>query len=446
MNDEKAKNNIISEEPVKNELSEKKQIDHKLLKNKNKMIEYNNNNELKIYLYPDNKPRYEFETESLEKLISNDTLAHSLDINKKLAYINSKVPVLNGFYNAHESHLPIRIKPDDIWLLIVQAFSNHVNNNAEKLRKKFVNFEGQKDLIVNYPISSIKDVDKNILEDFSVQINKQMIEYLGEEVLNILTPNFTTTDKEKIIIFKISIMGAFKKYFKYIMCICGCGIPYLIIEGTAEDYEKIFSKAKELKKYDFEWYIDRILPIIQKFIDAKKGYVDINYFKNIVQEHKITEYKSGSSGRGGYSYKVPAIKGWILNFFAYYDNINKENENPKIFNGKQIKIKNFNKLANQMLDVPFKIIDANQKEYLMKYRVGFIGCDKNELNEVFPVTGWIVSPRTEEDNKTVINDGSSEEYDGGDESFEISKRSDRSREEEHEESEEDEENEDRFFD
>ena len=95
-----------------------------------------------------------------------------------------------------------------------------------------------------------------------------------------------------------------------------------------------------------------------------------------------------------------------------------------------------------MLDVPFKIIDANQKEYLMKYRVGFIGCDKNEQNEVFPVTGWIVSPRTEEDNKTVINDGSSEEYDGGDESFEISKRSDRSREEEHEESEENQEDED----
>ena len=33
-------------------------------------------------------------------------------------------------------------------------------------------FEGQKDLIVHYPISSIKDVDKNILEDFSVQINE----------------------------------------------------------------------------------------------------------------------------------------------------------------------------------------------------------------------------------------------------------------------------------
>ena len=36
-----------------------------------------------------------------------------------------------------------------------------------------------------------------------------MKEYLGEELLNILTPNFTITDKNKIIVFKISIMGAY---------------------------------------------------------------------------------------------------------------------------------------------------------------------------------------------------------------------------------------------
>ena len=87
-----------------------------------------------------------------------------------------------------------------------QDFSNHVNANAEKLRNKFVNFDRQQQLKVEYPISSIEIVIKEILEDFSIQINKQMVKYLGEEVLNILTPNFTTTDKEKIIIFKLSII------------------------------------------------------------------------------------------------------------------------------------------------------------------------------------------------------------------------------------------------
>ena len=66
-----------------------------------------------------------------------------------------------------------------------------------------------------------------------------MKKYLGEEILNILTPDYTTTDYDSTIICKISIMGAFKKYFEYEMHLCGCGIPYIILEGTSEDYEKI---------------------------------------------------------------------------------------------------------------------------------------------------------------------------------------------------------------
>ena len=402
-NEPKIVNDISKQLNQKEEIQENKQINNNLStqqkENNIKMFENNNNNELKIYLFPDRIARNEFETESLKKLINKDTLAHSLDKNKKLAYINSKVPVLNGFYHAHINHRSIRIKPDDIWLLIVQAFSNHVNANAEELRDKFVNFEGQKILIVECPIKNISKVDKKILENFSEQINGQMKKYIGEELLNILTPNFTTTDKDKIFIFKISIMGAFQKYFKYIMYLSGCGIPYLIIEGTAEDYEKIYSKTKELRKYDFEWYIDRILPIIQKFIEAKKGNVDVEFFKNIVQDKKITEYHAGLSGLNGKYEEVDGIKGWILKFFAYYSNMKEGENEAKIFQGEQIKVKNFENLANQMLEVPFTIVDKSGKSHPMKYNVGFIGCDKNEENEIFPVTGWIVSHKKDNDKE-----------------------------------------------
>jgi hypothetical protein len=147
-----------------------------------------------------------------------------------LAFLDENVPVLNGFYAAHMNHLPIRIKPDDIWLLIVQAFSNHVNANAEELRNYFVNFDGKKELIVKYyDIISIEQITNKHLEDFSEQINEQMEKYLGKEILEILTPNFSTTTYDSSIICKISIMGAFKKYFDYTMMLCGCGIPYIIL-------------------------------------------------------------------------------------------------------------------------------------------------------------------------------------------------------------------------
>ena len=50
-----------------------------------------------------------------------------------------------------------------------------------------------------------------------------------------------------------------------------------------------------------------------------------------------------------------------------------------------------------MLTVPFKIIDVNQNIHNLEYKVGFLGCDKNEKNEIFSVSGWIVSPQSNED-------------------------------------------------
>ena len=144
-----------------------------------------NSNELKIELYPDREPVYTFKKSPLKYIIPKDVLSCSFDKNRELPYIRENVPVLNGFYTAYANHYPIRIKPDDIWLLIVQAFSHHVNINSEELKSMFVNFDGKKELIVEYDLFSINEVRAEHLEDFNVQINEQMKEYLGENLLNI---------------------------------------------------------------------------------------------------------------------------------------------------------------------------------------------------------------------------------------------------------------------
>ena len=351
-------------------------------------------NELKIELYPENLPKYNFEKKSIKNILSEKTLAHSLDKNKDLAYLGSNVPLLEGFFISHCNHYPIRIKPDDVWLLIVQAFSHHVNANSEELRHYFVNFEGKKTLTVNYNgIFYIENVDKKILENFAEQINEQMKEYLGEEILQNLTPNFSTTDYNSTIICKLSIMGAFKKYFEYSMNLATCGIPYIILEGNLEDYKSIKEKAKNLSKYDFKWYIERKIPHIEKMIEAKSGKIDTNYFKNFIQRKVVRDICVS------YTY----ISGWILDFFAYYNNKVRGQIKIEKFNGKSLEIDEFKNLASQILIVPFTIIEEiTQKKYDMKYQVGFIGCDQNENKEVSPVQGWIVSPSSEEERKSIL--------------------------------------------
>ena len=357
-------------------------------------------NELKIELYPKNKPRYEMKKDSAERLITKDTLDCSFDKNSNLAYINTNVPFLCGLYTAHTNHYPIRLKPDDIWLLIIQAFNYHVNSNAEELRHLFVDFDGKKTLKVIYIIKKgIEEVDKKKLEDFSEQINKQMIKYLGEELLDILTPNFSTTNYDSKIIGKISIMGAFQKYFNYKMTLCGCGSPYLILEGTAEDYQKIIDKANKLSKYDFGWFTNKIIPHIQKMKDAKEGKIDVDFFKSIIQKKEVVEEIRGPSGMNPHEVKVDYISGWILNFFPYFKYKNRYNEKTLKFEGEELKVEKFNELANQMLSVPFVINDElNNKKYSMEYKVGFIGCDQNYREEIFPVQGWLVKPQEKKRN------------------------------------------------
>ena len=86
--------------------------------------------------------------------------------------------------------------------------------------------------------------------------------------------------------------------------------------------------------------------------------------------------------------KVKYIFGWILKFFGYLSERDDITGKLKIFNEEKIEIDDFRKLSYQMIKVPFKIIDeVNQKDYNAKYEVGFIGYDKNEKNEVFPVEG-----------------------------------------------------------
>ena len=382
-----------------------------------------NSDELKIDIYPENKQKEGLQKKSLKNIIDENSVKYSFDSNEELAFINKNVPFLEGLYYAHINHLPVRIKPDDIWLLIVQAFCTHVNENSEKLRKYFVDFEGKKTLEINYTYNHPIPIELFPYEDFPIQINEEMKKYLGNEIVDDLTANFTTTDYNSYLVSKLSIMGSFKKYFDYVMHIeIVCGSPYIILEGTEDDYKSIISKAKKLRKYEFEWYIDRIIPCVEKMVEAKKGNIDIEFFKNIIQ-HQHVGFGCGGSTE---------IFGWIIKFlyrqeqkctnkkeesrFRFFSEEDEKKfkiqqkvmpEDSRLIKDELIKfycmdISEFSKLSSQMLIVPFKVKYEDKtrniyKEYDMKYKVGFIGCDQNEKSEVYPVQGWIVSLGAEEE-------------------------------------------------
>ena len=159
--------------------------------------------------------------------------------------------ILQGFYSAYENHLPIRLTPDIIWLLIVQGFANHVNYNSEELREKFVNFEGKKKLqIIISKYHSYKQMKSSDYETLFENLTEEIKSYTGEELINTIDFNFSTSDKITKVVGYASIMSSMKKYFEFEGYCHSCNYPYIILEGTLADWENILKKTKELSKYN----------------------------------------------------------------------------------------------------------------------------------------------------------------------------------------------------
>lgn len=272
--------------------------------------------------------------------------------------------------------------------MIIQGFSHHIENNSEKLRSKFVNFEGQKKLHVkredlNFYEMTVDDWQEQIFPEFVSKIS----ENTGQEIVNTLTPNFTTTTPISLAVGQISIMSSMKNYFKYKLSLCGCGLPYVTIEGSLEDWEKILNKLDDLKQYDLEWWINNLSPIISKIIETKKGNVDKKFWKSMIRI---------KDGKG--LYDPGFVDGWFTKFFPYTDD--GEKIDGPIYDGVD--------LPHEMLPVPFelRIVDSGiETIYNCQFLAGFVGVTQDKKSSSLkPEIGWFIryADQVMEDNDNCI--------------------------------------------
>lgn len=289
-------------------------------------------------------------------------------------------PVLQGFVHAYKNHRPVTISPDIVWILIVQAFANHVSANAEELKSMFVNFDGQQEISVDrrdldFFQMQAEDFEKEIFPSFVQQISQ----YTGQAIVDTLTPNFTTTTTVSLAVGQLSIMAAMKNYFTYKLLLGGCGFPYVTIEGSLEDWMKINSKLLELQKYRFEFFTSTITEIINKIIDTKKGNVDLKFWKEMIR----VKEPSGS-------YSPDFVDGWFTRFFPY-------DFQGGLINGP---INETMSMPSEMLSIPFilKIEVAGQlsEDIECEFLAGFVGLTQNKSNaSIKPEIGWLIRRKQE---------------------------------------------------
>ena len=81
------------------------------------------------------------------KIILNTNLLSPIKWNEDKICSFGYHKALLGYLNTYFDHCPIKVSPNIIWQLILNAFSKYVNDHSEYLRERFVNFSGKKDLI-----------------------------------------------------------------------------------------------------------------------------------------------------------------------------------------------------------------------------------------------------------------------------------------------------------
>ena len=362
--------------------------------------------EQKIELNPELKQRGLFEFTSLDSYLISDEdyeSAKALSMEKKIYHCSSKLdeaiyvsglrghPILEGYYQSYAKHIPVTVSPDILWMLIVQGFSRHIDQNVEKLRNKFVDFDGQKTLIVDGDEWTIEEITREGWESTFAAFVELIKRNAGDSMVKIITPTFSTTTPTIQVSSQIAIMSCFKNYFKYIRLYGGCGFPYINLQGTLKDYEELKSKVEKLKGFDIDDWIKELIIIIDKIIETKKGKVDVDFWKNMIKNKETMEPR----GSGALT-KVENIDGWLLNFYPYYkvDDAFKKCEKlvRKADFNKPLDVKNLKNIPEEMVEVPLIMHHKfTGKDTELTIKTGFLGMIQEKNGLAKPEIGWFIT-------------------------------------------------------
>ena len=290
-------------------------------------------------------------------------------------------PFMAAMHQAYASHYPMTISPDMIWLLIAQGFATHINQNSEKLRSQFVDFDGKKQIDVRRD-DFIKGSKDNDWTATFATFSQKIEDNTGKGLLELVTGDFSTTGPVEKAAFQITLMDAMKSYFEYSLT-TSCGIPSIILEGTVEDWQEIESKTQALAQYDLAVWVEALMPVLQEFTNAAKGKPDNDFWQSM---YKWNEVGSGS----------PYITGWILKFFPYKEQGNKivEFAVQKAPAGQHRATHN---LVAETSEFPSGLAQADfiwnyfETFYQMEFVGGFVGFQQNaETLSLRPEISWAV--------------------------------------------------------
>jgi hypothetical protein len=208
-------------------------------------------------------------------------------------------PLIEAVQTAFSQHRPLILSPDCLWLVIAQGFGHHITANAEAFRHRLVGHQGKRSLT--------QKLDDWTLDDFKVAIaglSAQIREATDPVLHENLTCDFSTTTLESRTASEVALMDTYSSYFKYEMQ-CVCGIPAITLRGSVMDWQRIRDRVEMLATFELSWWVERLRPILDEFIETAKGRPNREFWQAIYKPRK--------------AYATDLVTGWIADLFPYLD-------------------------------------------------------------------------------------------------------------------------------
>lgn len=291
---------------------------------------------------------------------------------------------------AYNTHYPLVLSPDIVWLNICQGMAIHINENFESLEKViFKNGHSKVIKVRNDSLGRNDDAWSDLIDSLSAQTKQ----YTDSVFYDAFVPKFSTTTSVEHVTYEITILYAQQKAYRYV-AESGCGIPYITLKGTTEDWEKLKSKLNILDSLNLSHWRACLDPIMDQFVNASKGIVDKKFWRNIYKDR--------------WDYDPIFITGWIHKLFPYIIDNRLENvEVDEDGNGKSMikylpnpyldkKVKSTDSLSKNrfpcgVVDVPFQWINHYVEETKnMRFYAGFIGIKQYADKSIEPFISWAV--------------------------------------------------------
>lgn len=295
---------------------------------------------------------------------------------RRIVASGQKHGLIAAVHTAYARHLPLSFSPDAIWLVLVQGFSHHITENAEKYRSRLVSHQGKQELtqpLLGFDLEAVA----RAVAGFSQQIRQRT----DPAIHDALVSQFTTTTPEIRVASEIALMDTYHPFFDYI-CHFVCGIPTITLQGTLEDWIRIRERAEIFSTFEMEWWLEGLRPILDQFVRAAEGKPNREFWR------AIYKYRSAKNPYGS-----DQVTGWILNFFPYLGDAPSRRRNSSFIG------RGSNGVVSASFPSGLTSVEVNvtglgatgKDERKLELVGGFFAVQQNDDSSVAPMISWCLA-------------------------------------------------------